>query len=1678
MATTNGEADVADGHNPERNGAMYDPTDDPFVPERQSADDMDEQRNKNIAYQYLCHLEEAKKWIEACIDEEMPPTTELEEGLRNGVYLAKLGHYYAPNKVPLKRIYDKEQNKYTSKGLHFRHTDNINYWLRSMEDIGLPQIFYPETTDVYDRKNMPRVVYCVHALSLYLFKLGKAPQIQNLYGKVDFTEEEISIMQMELEKYGIQMPSFGKIGGILAENMSVDEAALHAAVIAINEAVEHENAEETLAALQNPNALLLNVDPKDKQEYQNELFIAKEEKKENALNKGSKPKAQDQSIREGEVMESDVYDTLLTQAEIQGNINKVNITLEVACLNNALNSGNPDEVLRALSSDILKFNNIDPDNIKWYIQELQAAKEAKGQNLDKDDIQASINAANKKSKDHKNFVKAIADINLAIGGQDSAETLKALKRPEAKLPKVYDSGEKLYQSELKEIRDTNEGDLTHGQLTVAVQVLSAVALINDALNTGSSEETVNALLNPDAALDEVEADLTYAERYHTTMTNVKHTKAEDGIDFLTQEEVQQCIEIVNQTVHEEQERILAITAINEAIDEGDAEMTLGALQMPYAKLNDVQPHEAVLYQKQLQAEKEKKSWNSDDESDPMLWLDEIQNAIDGANKTAADMNKLASGVAAINAVLSSEAASEDDLMKAIGNPGVGFHSITPECAGEYLKELVAAKKAKELEGEGDANGDWVCLKTKDGLDYYYNINTNESNWELPEGAVLNSHQLSKEEIQGVLSKVTSNYDRQLLFKSNEDKIITLQAHTRGMIARKSFHDRMDFIRRQLPAIIRIQSWLKGITQKKIYRDRLEYLNSQEDATVKLQSYARMLAAKNKYRKRKQYFKDHVKEVVQIQAFYRANQARNDYHILISSENPPLKVVRKYVHLLDRNEMDLSEELELQDLKAKVVKQIRSNVQLENDLGAMDIKIGLLVKNRITLQDVVTHSKKLKGAADMGRPASGIKSLSKEKRHMLESYQHLFYQLQTNPNYLAKLIFAMPQVKTTKFLESVILSLYNYAANQREEYLLLKLFKTALEEEINHLLIGAEKGSKVDKMMEIITGNPMVIKMVVTFNRGAKGQSSLRSILQPLVKEVMDDKNININTNPVEVYKAWINQKETETGEATNLPYDVSSTVAMEHNEVANRVQESITKLSLVSDKFLSSIISAIDDIPNGMRYIAKTLRNSLTEKFPDAAEDDILKIVGNLIYYRFMNPAIVAPDAFDIVDVGAQKGMTTEQRRNLGSIAKVLQSVASGKTFGGDNDHLSGLNKFVVAAHERFKAFCIKVCDVPELDDRFNINEYSDFVNPTKPVVYMSVQEILDTHALLMEHEEIVAPDRTDPLHELLSDLGEPPSIQDLIGHAPVDTNEQQAEALLTNLAKSEISLTLTNKFEISSEDDTDMVQLFIRTKRLLVDVIRVQPAETVPQVLRTPATDEQEDEHQALVSKRLKQDEKATREDDKLQRTMSVLQDSKLPLGSIKTKIEKNLATLEGTKHVSSEDHYQAMVTAIAHDIRNQRRYRNRRKQELLKLRATMNGLESKSGFYQEQIDFYNRYIETCMLNLQTKTRKSKESKKKKETIKYTGARLHEKGIILEIEGLSEAQFKNVMFEITPVQTAGTFEVTAHFLGVKMDTVQIVFSDLLQLQYDGVAVMKMFSRAKVNVNLLIFLLNKKFYGN
>jgi Ras GTPase-activating-like protein IQGAP2/3 len=85
----------------------------------------------------------------------------------------------------------------------------------------------PETLDVYERKNMPKVIFCLHAFALHLFKLGLAAPVRDLVGKVNFTEAELSIIEKELAKFGLEMPPFSKIGGVLTSDLRVDEGEFH-----------------------------------------------------------------------------------------------------------------------------------------------------------------------------------------------------------------------------------------------------------------------------------------------------------------------------------------------------------------------------------------------------------------------------------------------------------------------------------------------------------------------------------------------------------------------------------------------------------------------------------------------------------------------------------------------------------------------------------------------------------------------------------------------------------------------------------------------------------------------------------------------------------------------------------------------------------------------------------------------------------------------------------------------------------------------------------------------------------------------------------------------------------------------------------------------------------------------------------------------------------------------------------------------------------------------------------------------------------------------------------------------------------------------------------------------------------------------------------------------------------
>lgn len=102
--------------------------------------------------------------------------------------------------------------------------------------------------------------------------------------------------------------------------------------------------------------------------------------------------------------------------------------------------------------------------------------------------------------------------------------------------------------------------------------------------------------------------------------------------------------------------------------------------------------------------------------------------------------------------------------------------------------------------------------------------------------------------------------------------------------------------------------------------------------------------------------------------------------------------------------------------------------------------GALKKNKQKILRNLAYSNSLQ------HDPHSLNGIDKTSRQRLEYYQHLLYLLQTEPKYLARLLSALTnhqligQYTNYSTLESTVLSMFSYATNSREEYLLINLCK--------------------------------------------------------------------------------------------------------------------------------------------------------------------------------------------------------------------------------------------------------------------------------------------------------------------------------------------------------------------------------------------------------------------------------------------------------------------------------------------------------------------------------------------------------------------------------------------------------------------------------------------------------------
>ncbi|KAG8918288.1 hypothetical protein FRC01_001945 [Tulasnella sp. 417] len=841
----------------------------------------------------------------------------------------------------------------------------------------------------------------------------------------------------------------------------------------------------------------------------------------------------------------------------------------------------------------------------------------------------------------------------------------------------------------------------------------------------------------------------------------------------------------------------------------------------------------------------------------------------------------------------------------------------------------------------------------------------------------------------------------------------LQALARAALTRRRVGEVVKRLDATVPDVIPLQALARGILVRDAFWAWRDYLHSAQAEAIHLQSLMRGVLQRRRFREKMKFYKANLSKIVKVQALFRAKEQREQYRQLTMATNVTVGTIKNFVHLLDDSEADFEDEIEVERLRKKVVEGIRENQHLETEVSDLDTKISLLVQNVKSFEELAksrrhgadtaaAHAARSSLLAAHGDPFSGHHSLDQTAKRKLERYQQLFYLLQTHSEYLARLFFHMSRIqlpeKTKRATERVVLTLFSYGQERREEFLILKLFQAAIIEEVK----------AAPTIQEIIKGYPMYVTVAVQYVR-PKQIAYVREALYTMINEVISQRDLDLETDPVQIYKARVNDEETRTGRPSLRPKDVSFHEAVADPDTRVEFIRHLQKLHFLTRDFVNAITGSTRKMPYGMRCIARELLLALRIKFPNEPEEVHATALGQIIYYRFLNPAIVTPETFDIVPTT----ITSSARRNLAEISKMLTQITSGAVFGEDNPCLTPLNSYVSEAIAQWTNWLIEVADVPEASVHFHANEFLDATVQPKPI-YITPNEVYAMHSVLVSHLDRL------PAKDLVEALLQP----------------------------------VTEEHELLWEDIVD--------KELVTERMRMRKA-------RMPSTTGRDDTYRLEDIRSLSYQE-------------------------VKKHAIYFLLELEKRGKITRGDGYQGVLNAIATDVRSKHWKRVQRKEELDGMNEALTHLKERKKYFSEQIDEYNKYVESSMETMQRGKGKKRivlpftkqyfhlrglqKAGKAPQfgSFRYSAQELYDKGILLSIDQTSPRQFDKIDIIISS-DKAGVFtlEIKDTYLNITKGSTDLKMEELLQAQYEHRTSLSLFDgMAKVNLNLLLYQINKK----
>ncbi|RKP04719.1 Rho GTPase activation protein, partial [Thamnocephalis sphaerospora] len=481
-----------------------------------------------------------------------------------------------------------------------------------------------------------------------------------------------------------------------------------------------------------------------------------------------------------------------------------------------------------------------------------------------------------------------------------------------------------------------------------------------------------------------------------------------------------------------------------------------------------------------------------------------------------------------------------------------------------------------------------------------------------------------------------------------------------------------------------------------------------------------------------------------------------------------------------------EQRSLRDLKARISSQSKRNFILERDVRYLDSRIALLIQNRMALheqQEVASHLEETENV-EGGFPDD------RKKQH----YGNLFFLLQAEPRHMAHLTRLVTLAEIDTLLQTVMFTLYGNQYESREEHLLLTMFQSVLSAQFE---TATDFGS-------LLRANTPVSRMMTTYTRRGPGQTYLKHVLSESINRLIEDRDTDLEINPLKVYERMVKEME-DRGEPCDLPRGVSGDMAAENEDVQKIIAPRLEKLMDIANAFLDTIMSSMEHVPYGIRWICKQIRSLTKRKYPNATEYSVCSLIGGFFFLRFINPAIVTPNAYMLVESMPQKN----PRRTLTLMAKMLQNLANKPSYSKET-YMIKLNPFVDNNKQRINKFLNELCEVGDFFESLEMDQYMA-LSKKDLSLSITLNEVYNTHTLLEQHLDELAPTDAHHLRIVLSELGPAP--------AQVSRSENKT-----------IELPLFSRWETPISDinmltgDNSLSQndiLFMETKSIFVQLLR-----------------------------------------------------------------------------------------------------------------------------------------------------------------------------------------------------------------------------------------------------------------